>query len=191
MKKISFLSIVAVLILVVSCGGGTEYRDATKDEGSMEWGPKEIKTTVNKMVDDLYDYLKNDWKQSAILQVQKIRNRTSEHIDTSMLANEMVTNLIQKRIRFIDDTHTKEALQEMEMGMTGLIDPDSAIPMGNLKSPNFYLFGEISDNVRNVGKKRVQYIVVTMKLTNLQTRMLMWQQQQEFLKATKTNKITF
>ena len=190
MKKLSFLSIIFA-ILVVSCGGGTEYRDANKDTGSMEWGPREIKTTVNKMVADLYDYLKNDWKRPAILQVQKIRNRTSEHIDTSMLSNEMVTNLVQKRIRFIDDTYTKEAIAEMELGMSGLIDPDSAVPMGDLKSPNFYLFGEISDNVRNVGSKRIQYLVVTMKLTSLQTRMLMWQQQQEFLKATTTNKVSF
>lgn len=192
MKKVSFLNLIVILTLVIGCGGGgTEYRDANQDQGSMEWGPREIKTTVTKMVDDLYDYLKNEWKQPAILQVQKIRNRTSEHIDTSMLANEMVTNLIQKRIRFIDDTYTKEALAEMEMGMSGLIDPDSAIPMGDLKSPNFYLFGEISDNVRNVGNKRVQYLVVTMKLTSLRTRMLVWQQQQEFLKATKTNKMSF
>jgi uncharacterized protein (TIGR02722 family) len=190
MKKVSLLCLLLAGILA-GCGGGTQYRDAAKDEGSMEWGPREIKTTVNKMVGSLYDYLKNDWKKPAILQVQKIRNRTSEHIDTEMLSNELVTNLIQKRIQFIDDSYTKEAIEEMGKGMTGIIDPDSAVPAGALKSPNFYLFGEISDNVRFVGKKRVQYLVVTIKLTNTGTRMLVWQQQQEFLKATSTNKISF
>ena len=191
MKKASlFLSITLALVLA-GCGGGTQYRDANKDTGSMEWGPREIKTTVNKMVGSLYGYLKNDWNKAAILQIKKIRNRTSEHIDTGMLSNEIVTNLIQKRIQFIDDTYTKDAIDEMGKGMTGLIDPDSAIPVGELKSPNFYLFGEISDNVRYVGKKRVQYLVVTLKLTSLRTGMLMWQDQKEFLKATKTNKISF
>ena len=190
MKKLLVLSI-CLAAFSISCGGGTKYQDPTKDKGSMEWGPREIKTTVNKMVDDLYDYLKNDWKNPALLQVQRIRNRTSEHIDTAMLSNEMVTNLFQKRIRFIDDTHTKQALEEIERGMTGLIDPAYAIPIGEMKSPNFYLFGEISDNVRNVGNKRYQYLVVTMKLTNIRTRELMWQQQQEFLKATSTSRISF
>lgn len=190
MKKLSLFCIILAVFLV-SCGGGTEYRDAAKDTGSMEWGPREIKTTVNKMVADLYDYLKNEWKNPTIIQVQKIRNRTSEHIDTAMLSNEIVTNLIQKRIKFIDDTHTNEALEEMERGMSGLIDPEYAVPMGEMKSPNMYLFGEISDNVRNEGKKRLQYLVVTMKLTNLRTRELMWQQQQEFLKATTTNGVSF
>ena len=189
MKKLLVLSI-CLAAFSLSCGG-TEYRDASKDKGSMEWGPREIKTTVNKMVDDLYDYLKNEWKNPALLQVQKIRNRTSEHIDTKMLSNEIVTNLIQKRIKFIDAEMNQKAIQEMEKGMTGLIDPEYAIPMGQMKSPNLYLFGEISDNVRNVGKKRYQYLVVTMKLTNLRTSELMWQQQQEFLKATTTNAISF
>lgn len=190
MKRLSFL-ILTVFLLSVGCGGGTQYRDVNADAGSMQWGPREIKTTVNKMVGSLYTYLKNDWKRPAILQVKKIRNRTSEHIDTRMLSDELVTNLIRKRIRFIDSTLDKEAIEEMGKGMSGLIDPESAIPTGMLKSPNFYLFGEINDNVRYVGGKRVQYLVVTLKLTSTSTRELKWQEQQEFLKATKTNRIVF
>jgi uncharacterized protein (TIGR02722 family) len=189
MKKALFPVLVLMLILM-GCGG-TQYRDASEDKGSMEWGPREVKTTVNKMVGSLYGYLKDDWQKATIIQVKKIRNRTSEHIDTKMLSNELVTNLIQKRIQFIDATHTQDAIEEMSKGMTGLIDPDSAIPVGELKSPNFYLYGEISDNVRYVGGKKVQYLVVTLKLSSLRTGMLMWQQQQEFLKATKTERISF
>ena len=192
MKRASYSLIIATVIFAAGCGGGgTQYRDASKARGSMEWGPKEVKTTVNKMVVSLYSYLKDDWKKPAIIQVKKIRNRTSEHIDTKMLANELVNNLIQKRIMFIDATHTKDAIEEMAKGMSGLIDPDSAIPTGALKSPNIYLYGEISDNVRFVGGKRIQYLVVTMKLSSLSTGMLLWQNQQEFLKATKTDRISF
>ncbi len=189
MKKASILFVSALLALT-ACGG-TQYRDASKDSGSMEWGPREVKTTVSKMVGSLYKYLKEDWKKATIIQVKKIRNRTSEHIDTKMVSNELVTNLIQKRIQFVDPTYTADAIEEMGKGMTGLIDPDSAIPMGSLKSPNFYLHGEISDNVRFVGGHRVQYLVVTLKLSNLATGMLVWQDQQEFLKATSTNRISF
>ena len=73
--------------------------------------------------------------------------------------------------------------------MTGLIDPDSAIPMGNLKSPNFYLTGAIRDNVRTVGGKRLQYLVVTFKLIKLSTGMTHWQEQKQFLKATSKTRI--
>ena len=72
-----------------------------------------------------------------------------------------------------------------------MIDPESAIPVGMLKSPNFFLTGDIRDNVRTVGGKSLQYIVVTMQLIDLRTNVVEWQDRQEFLKATSKGKISF
>lgn len=184
------LLVIAISITAVSCGS-TQYRDASKDKGSMEWGPREIKTTVSKMVGSLYTYLKSGWNRPALIQTQRIKNDTAEHIDTRMLADEIVNSLIQMRIVFLDDSYTKEAIKEMEKGMAGLIDPDSAVPVGNLKSPNFFLYGHITENVRYDGGKKLQYIVVTMKLKELETGVLRWQDRQEFLKATSTDRFGF
>lgn len=184
------IMIISISILLISCGS-TQYRDASKDKGSMEWGPREIKTTVTKMVGSLYSYLKEDWKLPTLIKLQRIKNDTAEHIDTKMLADEIVTNLIQKRIQFIDDSYTKEALEEIEKGMTGLVDPDSAVPVGNLKSPNFYFFGTINENVRYVNGKKVQYLVVTLTVKELKSGLIKWQDRQEFLKATTTDRISF
>src|SRR3990172_12598840 len=123
--------IIVFSLLLVGCSG-TQYRD-----------------------------LKSDWSQPALIKIQRIKNDTAEHIDTKMLADEIATSLIQMRIQFVDDAYSKEAIQEMERGMTGLVDPDSAIPAGNLKSPNFFLFGSINENVRYTGGKKLQYLVVT------------------------------
>lgn len=178
------------LVFLLSCGG-TQYRDAAKDKGSREWGPKEIKITVNTMVGSLYTFLKTEWKKPAFIEVKKFRNKTSEHIDTKLISDEITTNLIKKRIKFIDRELTADAMKEIEMGMTGMIDPDSAIPAGMLKSPNFYLTGGIRDNVRTVGGKSIQYVVVTMQLVELKSGMVAWQDRQEFLKATSKGKISF
>ena len=188
MKKVLWIGVFA--FIMIGCGG-VQYRDVSKDKGSMEWGPKEIKMTVGNMVSSMYTFLKDDWKKSAYIQVKRFRNKTSEHIDTKMISDEIATNLIKKRIRFIDQSLTDEAIKEMEQGMTGLVDPDSAIPAGMLKSPNFYFTGDIRDNVRTVGGKRLQYLVVTLKLVSLKTNIVEWQNQQQFLKATKKNKISF
>lgn len=190
MKKLSIL-VIALMVIALGCGGGTQYRDASKDAGSKEFGPKEIKMTVNKMVKSMYDFLKDDYKKPAFIQVKKFRNKTSEHIDTKMISDEIATTLIKKKIKFVDDELTEDAIKEMEKGMTGLIDPDSAIPVGMLKSPNFYLTGDIRDNVRTVGGKTIQYLVVTLKLVNLKTQVAEWQDQQEFLKASSKTKISF
>ncbi|MDY6934968.1 MAG: hypothetical protein SVZ03_12210 [Spirochaetota bacterium] len=184
-------SVISLVLLVISGCSGVQYRDASKDKGSMEWGPKEIKITVSKMVGSMHDFLKNEWGKAAFIEVKRFRNKTSEHIDTKMVSDEISTNLIKKRIKFIDQSLTQESIKQMEMGMTGLIDPDSAIPAGMLKSPNLYLTGDIRDNVRTVGGKRLQYLVVTLKLVNLKTNIVEWQDQQQFLKASKKNRISF
>jgi uncharacterized protein (TIGR02722 family) len=180
----------AVFLLFIGCGGGTQYQDVDKAEGSSEWGPKEIKMTVNKMVTSMYTFLKEEYKKPCFIQVKKFRNRTSEHIDTELITSEIQTKLIQKRIKFVDDSLEADALKEMEKGMTGMVDPSSAIDPGNLKSPNMYLTGEISDNVRYVKGKKVQYIKVTLKLISLKTNVTEWQDQQEFLKSSKTDQIS-
>jgi uncharacterized protein (TIGR02722 family) len=190
MKKLSVLG-VALVFMLVSCGGGTQYRDAKEDKGSREWGPREVKTTVGKMVGSMYKFLKEEYKSPTFIEVRNFRNKTSEHIDTKIVSDEITTNLIKKRIKFVDQTLTEDAVKEMEKGMTGMIDPDSAVPAGMLKSPNLYLTGDIRDNVRTVGNKTVQYLVVTMQLISLKTNVVEWQDQQEFLKASKKNKITF
>lgn len=188
MKKV----ISALLFLfLVGCAGGTQYQDVNKAEGSREWGPKEIKATTAKMVTSLYTFLKEDWKKPAFIQVKKFQNKTSEHIDTEMLMGEIRTKLIQKRIKFIDDSLDADVIKEMEKGQTGLIDPDSAIPAGEMKSPNFYLTGDIRENKRYVNGKEIQYLKVTLMLYNLKTRVLEWQDEQEFLKSSKSTNISF
>ena len=190
MKKV--LTLVAFLSFALAgCGSDTQYLKADQDQGSREFGPKEIKMTVNTMVGSMHTFLKDEWKQASYIQVKKFLNKTSEHIDTGMISNEIQTNLIKKRIKFIDDTLTADAIAEMEKGMTGMIDPDSAIPMGQLKSPNLYLTGDVRDNVRTVNGREIQYLVVTLKLYNLKTQVIEWQDQQEFLKSSKKNKVSF
>ncbi len=66
MKKLSMV-IIAILLGFVACGGGVQYQDASKAEGSREWGPKEIKMTVNKMVESMYKFLKEEWKNLLLL----------------------------------------------------------------------------------------------------------------------------
>jgi PBP1b-binding outer membrane lipoprotein LpoB len=142
------------------------------------------------MVSSLYDMLKNGQK-NAYLDVAKIQNLSSEHIDTSILANEIVTNLIKKRIKFLDRTKRGESLKEIQLGQSGMIEESSAIPVGKLKSPNYILSGDVNDNVVYRSGNRIQFLVITLKLTSVSTSELVWQEQQEFLKSTPEHRYSF
>lgn len=191
-KVIGIFSALVLLAGFAACGGSSvKYEDPNADKGSVQWGPREIKATTSLMVNSIYDFLKNEWKSPAIILVKKFQNKTSEHIDTKMVSEEIATQLIKKRIKFVDDSLTPDAIAEMQKGMTGLMDPETAIPIGKLKSPNFYLTGDIRDNVRTDRGKNLQYVVVTLKLYQLETQELVWQDQKEFLKSSAAKPISF
>jgi len=164
----------------------------TEKEGMPEWGAFEIKMTVIKMVNSLSTFLKDEYKKQAYLQVKKFSNRTSEHIDASLVTDEITTELIKMKIRFIDDTLTDESLAEIERGKSGSVDNSTAVESGQLKSPNLYLTGDIREAVAADNKKDIQYIVVTMKLYDIATGEILWQEHARFLKTRKrTAGVTF
>lgn len=183
MKKILLICIV---VFSSHCAS-TQYVDSKKDKGSRQWGAKEINETVEKMVASLYAELKN-MNQDTLIAVNKIRNRTTEHIDTTMIANEISTRLIKRGIPFIDKSQRSESIKEMEFGQSGLADTEGAISPGKLKSPNFELTGDITDNVSYEGDNKKQFIIVTLKLIEVATTRVIWQERQEFMKVSSEQK---
>ena len=165
----------------------TQYTDSKQDKGSRQWGAREINQTVDTMVASLYENLKNR-KEDILIGVNKIRNRTSEHIDTTMISNEISTKLIKRGIPFIDKSQRSESIKEIEFGQTGLADTESAISAGKLKSPNYDLTGDVTDNTTYDGDKKKQFIIVTLKLIDVATTAVVWQERQEFMKVSREEK---
>lgn len=179
--NILILSITAVLL---GCSGkSVRYQNPEKAEGNPEWGPAEIHSTAETMVNSIYEHL-NKKKKAHFLELEKIENRSSEHIDTRILTNEIVSSLIKREIVFVDRTKRSDSIKEIEMAQKGMIRSDSEIKAGNLLSPNYKLSGEINDNVNYDDGKKEQYIVVTMRLISLETGALEWQNQKKFLKVS-------
>lgn len=171
-----------IFLFIISCAG-TQYKDASKDTGSVEWGPKEVSDTVESMVDSMKTYF-TESKAKPYVELNKIQNKTSEHIDTKMLGNKIATNLTKKRIVFVDRSSREDAIKEMKLGMRGMVTEDSAINPGEFISPNYKLSGEITDNVRYVDGKKIQYVVVTLRLLKLSSGAIEWQDEKQFLKVT-------
>ncbi len=189
----SWFTGILLVLLAVSCTPSVKYHPGvTEKDGMPEWGAFEIKMTVIKMVNSLSEFLKKEYKQQAFLQIKKFSNRTSEHIDSRLITDEISTELIKMKIRFIDDTLTEESLAEIERGKSGTVDESTAVEAGLLKSPNLYLTGDIREAVAAEKKKDLQYIVVTMKLYDIATGEILWQEHARFLKTRKrTAGITF
>jgi len=187
--KISHL--VFAVIFLAGCSS-VQYKDPDKAKGQSGWGYYEINATTEKMVDSMFNYLKSDWAKECLIQVKKVRVKTSDHdIKPKMLENAIVTNLIKKKIAIHSDQFFKDTLKEIEKGQTGLIDPNYAIPVGELQSPNMFLSGLIETNTSGVDRDETISIDVTFTLQEIKTGRILWQDQKRFLKEVKRSGISY
>lgn len=194
MRKFNSIVVLLIFLVLAGCASSQQEPDVvykegvSSSDGGREWGALEVELIAQKMIESLYQFLREDYQRAAYLEVKKFRNRTSEHIDTSLLTDEISTELIKRRIKFIDSSLTKDSIEEIENGMTGLYDSATAIPTGKLKQPNLYLTGDIREAVTTKDGRELQYLVVTMKLYNIATREIMWQDHARLLKSKAMGK---
>lgn len=171
-----------IAFFLISCSS-VSYRDSNDIKGVPEWGPHEIGQTVSEMTQSLAGFLQSSGKKSPI-ELDKIKNNTTEHIDTGLLSNEISTNLIKKKIPFVDRTFRKEAMKEIADGQRGLISNDTILEAGNFQSPKYKLVGELNDNLNFDDGKKIQYLLITFRLINLETNAIDWQEQKRFIKVS-------
>ena len=161
------------------------------DEDSFsEWGPLEINKTSIYITDKLSEYLKNNTSK-PFLEFLKIENKSSEHIDSSLLENEIKSKLIKKKITFIDKSKRKDTLKEIELDMRGIVDEKSKIRAGYLLSPSYQLKGDINDVVRYINGEKKQLLIINFTLLNIETNALDWQESKRFSKNINTSRIGF
>jgi len=166
----------------LNCASSTKYLDEDETRPSAEWGPFELRATINKLATEISDYL-NENDKDAILAISKMRNEGSEHIDTEMITRELISKLLQNKVNFIDRSKREEAIKESIFGKQGVTKENKDV---QLETADYVLDGVVLDNVRYVDTKKIQYIIVSFQMTKLSSGRIVWQGEQKFLKESKS-----
>ncbi|NCN09489.1 MAG: hypothetical protein GW938_06550 [Leptospira sp.] len=171
-----------VILFNLNCASSTKYLDEDETRPSAEWGPFELRATINKLATEISDYL-NENDKNAILAISKMRNESSEHIDTEMITRELISKLLQNKVNFIDRSKREEAIKESIFGKQGVTKENKDV---QLETADYVLDGVVLDNVRYVDTKKIQYIIVSFQMTKLSSGRIVWQGEQKFLKESKS-----
>lgn len=171
-----------VILFNLNCASSTKYLDEDETRPSAEWGPFELRATINKLATEISDYL-NENDKDAILAISKMRNESSEHIDTEMITRELISKLLQNKVNFIDRSKREEAIKESIFGKQGVTKENKDV---QLETADYVLDGVVLDNVRYVDTKKIQYIIVSFQMTKLSSGRIVWQGEQKFLKESKS-----
>ena len=161
-----------------------------EEEYFSEWSPIEIEKTTFFITESLSKYLKDN-STKPFLEFLKIDNKSSEHIDTYLIENELRTKFIRNKIILIDKSKRKETLKEIELEMKGIVDEKSKLRAGYLLSPSFQLKGDINDLVTYKNGVKKQLLVINFTLLNLETNSIDWQASKKFKKELNTSIIGF
>ena len=85
----------------------------------------------------------------------------------------------------MDETARKDIAREYEYHASGNVNPDSIKGPGKQTGADFFLRGEIASDTHAKKRKKVQWYLITLKLTSISTGEIFWQDDEEIKKYTR------
>lgn len=183
------LLVVLLLLFMVGCASKVEYGDATAVETTTaDFGSTDLQKMAEKMVDSLLTFppiVEVTNKSRPVLFVDRIKNKTSEHIDTESITDTISTRLLRSgKFRFVDMTKVDDVYRQLDFQSdSGLVDPKTAVKVGKQIGAQYMLYGNLSSIVKRSDDKKDVYYKFTMKLMHMETGLLEWSDEKEIRKT--------
>jgi len=184
-----FFGLAALVALLMSgCATTVEYGDATSSKPiSTDFGSSDLQqiaaTMVDSMLDDsLIDDLPSDGGPPLLI-VDKVKNKTMQHIDTESVTDSIRTKLIRSRKFSFQDRTTEQALtEELAYQQVAAKDPTAS---GQQDAPRYMLTSNLSEIKQSAGRVQDVYYKFTMNLRDLKSGRILWADEKE-IRKTKT-----
>ena len=169
----------------MSDGDAQATETLTKDFGSTD-----LQQIAAKMVDDMLAFppvIELTQARRPVLFVDRIKNKTQEHIDTESITDTIQNKLINSgKFRFVDMTSVGAMADQLAyQQQSGMVDKRTAVKTGSQIAAEYMLNGNLSSIVKNSGGKSDVYYKFTFKLQNLKTGIVEWTSEKEIRKSAK------
>lgn len=117
--------------------------------------------------------------------VERIKNKTSEHIDTESITDSISTQLLRSgKFRFVDMGRVEAVREQLNFqNVDALVDPSTAIAFGQQVGAQYMLYGNLSSIVKSNEDKSDVYYKFTMRLMDLKTGLVEWADETEIRKT--------
>ncbi len=180
----------ALALLASGCATTVEYGDATSGKAvSTDFGSSDLQQIAATMVDSmLADEVLEEISAGGppLLTVDKVKNKTMQHIDTESVTDSIRTKLIRSRKFSFQDRTTEAALQE-ELAYQQAASQEP-VPTGQQDAPRYMLTANLSEIQQTEGRLKDVYYKFTMNLRDLKSGRIIWADEKEIRKQ-KTKSI--
>lgn len=199
MRQIMLLALLAALILVINgCGGPKaftkgEYDDPTRvellDDKFNESDMQQMADTVIRAM-VACPYVAKAAKPPVVI-VERVQNRTQEHIDTVSMTDMVRTALIKTgKVRFVNKEERGTLDEEYQYHDSGAVSGPTAKKRGKQTGADYILSGAIATNIQEVGSDKLIYYKLTINMTNLETSTIDCTEEKQVRKKYKKRTIS-
>lgn len=188
MKK-SIIALLGLAVILGGCSNKVSYGDAQATETTtIDFGSTDLQTIAAEMVDSMMmsgSVAAITRDQRPIVFVERIKNKTSEHIDTESITDTISTKMLNSgQFRFVDMDRVESVRQQLNFQNTDeLVNQSTAIQFGKMVGAQYMLYGNLSSIVKNAGSDKDVYYKMTMRLMDLETGLIEWADETEIRKA--------
>jgi uncharacterized protein (TIGR02722 family) len=153
-----------------------------------DFGSTDLQMIAAKMVDDLLVFppiVQITAQRRPIAFVDRIKNKTTEHIDLESVTDTIESKLINSgKFRFVDMSVVERVRQQLEYQRdSGMVDDQQAMVMGRQVGAEYMLYGNMSSIVKRDSSTKDVYYKFTLKLMHLETGIIEWSGEKEIRKS--------
>ncbi len=199
--KLTFLPVLLIAILLVFTGctttGTSVQRTAadTQTDLSGRWNDTDSRLVAEEMIADmtsrpwLGDFRQAEGKKPVVI-VGSMRNRSSEHIDTTPFVKDIERELINGgQVTFVANASERAGVRAEKEDQQLEASQDTIKRLGEETGADFMLLGVITSQVDAVEGKRAVLYQVDMELINIETMEKVWLGTKKIKKLVEQSKV--
>ena len=160
--------IIALMAAALSCGSST-YMTPGESPGTLE--PRDTVNIAKYMGDSIHRHLSAPTTAPFRIEMKRLSNRTSAHIDAHKILEALQDNLVKRGVSFIDTDAGKKVME----------------PSGDL----LYLSGTIGEEYIRHPEYRIIHYTIFMRLVNSLTSKVEWTDSLRIEKRERMSKNSF
>lgn len=195
-KIIRSLIIIFVLGLITSCGSSRKVSRLSTDEVtdlSGNWNDTDSRLVAEKMIKSLNsadwvrEYMIKKGKKPVVI-VGKIRNLTSEHINTNTFIKDIEREIVKSRwLKFVANKIERNEVRDERMEQQMHASEETAKRMMQETGADFMLKGSINQITDSIEGESVRFFQVDLELINIETNEKYWIDSKKIKKLIEQN----
>ncbi|MEL7291665.1 MAG: penicillin-binding protein activator LpoB [Pseudomonadota bacterium] len=182
------IALLSLAVLLGGCSNQVSYGDAQAVETTtIDFGSTDLQKIAGEMVDSMMmsgsvAVITRDSR--PIVFVERIKNKTSEHIDTESITDTISTKMLNSgKFRFVDMDRVESVRDQLNFQNNDeLVNQSTAIQFGKMVGAQYMLYGNLSSIAKNAGSDKDVYYKMTMRLMDLETGLIEWADETEIRK---------